>query len=102
MSTAMTARPRLTRAADSNLRGFLTAQPVSDIRKIRPRSEKPRAFCVSGGRVCGALILRSDPKDRVSKDEGGYSEFAAILRDAMLRMAPQDEGGVGCCLPTTN
>jgi hypothetical protein len=24
--------------------------------------------------------LRSDPKDRVSKDEGGHSVFAAILR----------------------
>jgi hypothetical protein len=27
------------------------------------------------------LILRSDPKDRVSKDEGACSVFAAILRD---------------------
>jgi len=33
-----------------------------------------------------ALILRSGPKDRVSKDEGG-----PILRDASLRDAPQDE-----------
>jgi hypothetical protein len=26
---------------------------------------------------------------------GGHAESAAILRDAMLRMAPQDEVGVG-------
>jgi hypothetical protein len=35
-------------------------------------------------------------KPRVSKHEGGHAEFAAILRDAMLRMAPQDEVGVWC------
>src|SRR6202035_3967286 len=38
--------------------------------------------------------LRSAAKPRVSKDEGGHAEFLAILRDAMLRMAPQDEVGV--------
>jgi hypothetical protein len=30
----------------------------------------------------------------VSKDEGGHSVFVAILRDAILRIAPQDEVGV--------
>jgi hypothetical protein len=36
---------------------------------------------VSVSTVFRALILRSDPKDRVSKDEGGHSALAAILRD---------------------
>jgi hypothetical protein len=31
--------------------------------------------------VFEALILRSRPKVGVSKDEGGRSEFVAILRD---------------------
>src|SRR5262245_6837238 len=37
------------------------------------------------------LILRSGPKDRVSKDEAA----ALMLRDAALRAAPQHEGKGG-------
>jgi hypothetical protein len=46
-----------------------------------------------------ALILRSAAKPRVSKDEGGHAEFLAILRDAMLRMAPTKKlsSRSGCC-----
>jgi len=37
------------------------------------------------------LVLRSRPKVGVSKDATGEVVPAAILRDAVLRAAPQDE-----------
>jgi hypothetical protein len=46
---------------------------------LRPHPEEPGDALAEAG---------------VSKDEGVRTEHAAILRDAMLRMAPQDEGGV--------
>ncbi len=47
------------------------------------------------------LILRSDAQHRVSKDGPARSLVRApwsVLRDAALRAAPQDEGGLGVTL----
>ena len=48
------------------------------------------AVSQAGGLTHNTVILRSGPKERVSKD-GGKLGVAAILRDAPLRDAPQDE-----------
>ena len=82
-------------AAPAGLRATPLARRVArqngiDLRTISGTGPRGR---IGEADVTSALILRSDPQGRVSKDaaEGGSGASAAILRDA-ANAAPQDEG----------